>query len=317
MRTDRSEPIGAPSKLVFIVGSPRSGTTWLSRMLGDHPQVAALDHELTLFPAYIAPLLSAWSKEAQRLERTQRPFGMPSLFTDGEFRAGLREVAARVYARVLARKPGATLILDKHPGYVHHLPAIASLIPGCRCIHLVRDGRAAIASMLSAPDLMGHMGDSVQAAASEWAMSTAMADRNGTLFGDRFRTVRYEELETDTPAQLAELFGFLGIDNGPSTCASIASAHHRDHGLVAQAKGASSATRRSWQQRFSLTDRYWVEAIAGHQLRRLGYAEKGWWANSALDLLRMALFPLRVRLGETLRQWKRIWTSPIARQTKA
>ncbi|MBK9174802.1 MAG: sulfotransferase [Flavobacteriales bacterium] len=44
------------------MGSPRSGTTWLSRMLGDHPQVAALDQGSPLFSAYLAPVLSAWSK---------------------------------------------------------------------------------------------------------------------------------------------------------------------------------------------------------------------------------------------------------------
>ncbi|MBK9148134.1 MAG: sulfotransferase [Flavobacteriales bacterium] len=316
MSTARYHPILDPSRLVFIVGSPRSGTTWLSRMLGDHPQVAALDHELTLFSAYLAPVLSAWSKEAGRLERTQRPFGMPALFSNEEFMSALHEVAAQVYARVQARRPGATLILDKHPAYVRHLSAIAALMPGSRCIHLVRDGRAAISSMLAAPDLMGHSGTSVQAAAQEWAQSTAMAQVHGAGFGPRFRTVRYEELVSGTPGQLAALFAFLGIDNNEALCGSIAANHHREKGLVAQGKGDASVVRRTWRQHFTLIDRYWIDAIAGAQLRHWGYAKEGWWAIASADRLRMALFPLRVRLGESLRALKRIWSSPITRQVR-
>lgn len=305
-----------PAKLVFIVGSPRSGTTWLSRMISAHPQAAAAEYELTLFSAYLAPLLSAWSKESSRFERSKQAFGLPAIITNDEFTHALRTAIDQVYARVLARKPSAVLVLDKHPGYVRHLGAIASLVPGCRCIHLVRDGRAAIASMLAAPDLMGHAGASVQAAAQEWAQSTAQAQKHGGIFGERFRTFRYEELVADPQAQLAEIFSFIGVEADAALCATIAASNHSSRGLVAQGTPPLSGARRDWQQRFTLKDRYWIHAIAGRQLQAWGYAHEGWWAFSPLDRLRMAFFPLRVRIGESMRMLKRIWTSPIARQVK-
>jgi len=46
-------------EFLFIVGSPRSGTTWLQLMLGSHPSVCATA-ELTLYDKYLAPWLDAW-----------------------------------------------------------------------------------------------------------------------------------------------------------------------------------------------------------------------------------------------------------------
>lgn len=36
-------------QFLFIVGAPRSGTTWLFEMLSEHPSVVSLKKELTLF----------------------------------------------------------------------------------------------------------------------------------------------------------------------------------------------------------------------------------------------------------------------------
>jgi hypothetical protein len=42
--------------LVFLIGCPRSGTTWLQRLLASHPQVRTVQ-ETFLFPRYISPQL--------------------------------------------------------------------------------------------------------------------------------------------------------------------------------------------------------------------------------------------------------------------
>jgi hypothetical protein len=304
------------ARLVIIIGSPRSGTTWLSRMLAEHPAIAALPHELTLFSEYLAPLSASYARESARLAKGLPVFGLPPLVPKEEFDATLRRATRQIYARVASSRVGASMVLDKHPGYSHHLSLIEALAPGCRYIHLVRDGRAAIASMLNAPGIMGRIAGSVQSAALEWALCTARAEAHAATVGPgRILTVRYEELLAATPEALERVFTFCGLEADPQSVQRIAEQHHHRHGLAAHgaARSSGSPAGDAWKRRFRLRDRYWIHRIAGEQLMALGHAQEGWWANSSLDRLRMALFPLRVKVGETLKQLRRIWGAPITR----
>ena len=47
------------SNLVFLVGCPRSGTTWLQRLLAGHPDVHT-GQESNLFKDYISPQMRAF-----------------------------------------------------------------------------------------------------------------------------------------------------------------------------------------------------------------------------------------------------------------
>jgi hypothetical protein len=44
---------------VFIVGAPRSGTTWLQAMIGAHPSICTTD-ELKLFNLFTGPWEESW-----------------------------------------------------------------------------------------------------------------------------------------------------------------------------------------------------------------------------------------------------------------
>ena len=50
------------NQFVFIIGAPRSGTTWLQTMLAAHPSVCT-SVELTLFDKYITSWIEIWDKK--------------------------------------------------------------------------------------------------------------------------------------------------------------------------------------------------------------------------------------------------------------
>jgi hypothetical protein len=129
MQVVNPNPKVLEKEFLFIIGSPRSGTTWLQLMLGAHPQVCATT-ELRLYNKYIAPWLEAWQGEALLSEEGKHYLGLPVLWTEGEFRDFLRSFLERVYAKVLATKPQATHVLDKHPHYSAFVEDIHFFIPG-------------------------------------------------------------------------------------------------------------------------------------------------------------------------------------------
>lgn len=57
--------------VVFLVGSPRSGTTWVQRLLASHPQIQT-GQESHLFAAYIGPQLRAWRAGSDPLKWSGR-----------------------------------------------------------------------------------------------------------------------------------------------------------------------------------------------------------------------------------------------------
>src|SRR5262245_18200586 len=81
--------------LVFIVGSPRSGTTWLQRLLAAHAAIRT-GQESKLFGSYIIAQLRAWrweeSREADPKTATGRGgTGLSCYMREEEFLASLKE----------------------------------------------------------------------------------------------------------------------------------------------------------------------------------------------------------------------------------
>src|SRR5688500_17037439 len=92
---------------VYIVGSPRSGTTMLQILLANHPQVASTV-EQTLFQHYVVPWLETWKTEVYNLEVRGWKLGLPILWKESELEEHLREFLEKAYAKILATKPAAT-----------------------------------------------------------------------------------------------------------------------------------------------------------------------------------------------------------------
>lgn len=114
-------------KPIHILGSPRSGTTLLGDLLGAHPEIAYWEEPRTIWSQG-----NAWRRE-DRLEA-------------GDLTP---EIARRIDGRFgkFLEASGRPRFLEKTPSNTLRLPFVQALYPDGRVIHLVRDGRAVVASM--------------------------------------------------------------------------------------------------------------------------------------------------------------------------
>ena len=176
---------------IFIVGSPRSGTTMLQILLASHPQ-AASTVEQTLYQHYLAPWLDAWAGEVRNISARGWKLGLPMLMREEEFHGVLRDFLGRAYAKVLALKPAATHIIDKHPGYSAQVRTIRRFLPRARFIHIVRDGRDVAASSVAVHAKMGFGPGTVRGAAAKWKRFL-LAAREAAEFAPDYLEIRYEE----------------------------------------------------------------------------------------------------------------------------
>jgi hypothetical protein len=195
---------GRPS--VFIVGAQRSGTTWLQRMLLHDSRIAG-GQESHFFVTFGRVLQDFSAKSSG-----ERPHGLACYWRRAEF---VDEIL-RLWYRTMGPVAGdASWLLEKTPNHALCVELISELLPGSRFIHLTRDPRAVVASLLHASRQgwgRGWAPADASAAARRWVQFTESAHRaGGKLPEDRFLEMSYESLAADPAAALGHVYAFLDL----------------------------------------------------------------------------------------------------------
>jgi hypothetical protein len=200
--------------LILIVGSPRSGTTWLQKLLAAHPLVQT-GQESDIFDEYLGPQLRAWRRQSQP-ERfsTRGGIGLGCYFTEAEFMQNLRNYQDTLLMPLLGGLTGQQVFLEKTPGHALYLPEILELLPRVRIVHILRDGRDVAASLLAASRGWGKIWAPKNPGHAAWVwMKHVHAVRNAqpSIPKEQFYEVRYETLFEDAAGTLRSLVNFLGL----------------------------------------------------------------------------------------------------------
>jgi len=276
---------------IFIVGSGRSGTTLLFRLLQGHPSLAWISRLTDRFPAL--PFLSAFSRIPAL--RQWRPF-QPS--TD----------AIRAYAHCgltddMLRRKGASLTAqDADPASTERLRRMVAshaqwmgrdrfvnkstmntmrvglllhAFPDARFVHIVRNGYAVTNSLVRVawwPDT--HLwwmdttprrweengGDPYELAARNWSRQVGeIMGAKSLVPAAQYFECRYERLITDTDSLLDELLRFCDLERNPAF-----DAH-------ARAIAVRPGNEDKWRDQLDAAALETIARCAGDMLRALGY----------------------------------------------
>lgn len=273
------------TKLVFLVGCPRSGTTWLQLLLSASPAIAS-SVETHLFQNYLRSLFPAWYTLA-----SARQVGIWDLLTEDEYFKLVREFASGILAHVLAAKPAATIILEKTPNHVLYWREILKIFPDAYFIHLIRDPRSVVASWraLSRTDGGQMLSPMVSDACKSWVtcVSTGREIPSGT---QNYLEIQYRDLKQDGVRTLRSVFAFCGVEYSDAEAAEILGEYEIDRLRNADAPGLASEINRlarkdgggtwsgfrkgeieGWRSDLTWREVFLVEHIAGKLMDELGY----------------------------------------------
>ena len=275
----------------LLVGAPRSGTTWLQRMLLAHPDCCGGQE---------SHFLASFAKVRQDFDRKRdlpRPHGLAAYLTREELLEGLRAMWIRTFAETIAAKPSAKLLIEKTPDHAMHLDFAAELLPGCRVIHLVRDSRAVAASLIRAsrePWGRDWAPRTSKAAAERWLECVEAAEQSGLSFGSsQFLRVHYEALHAAPSIELARVLAFLGVSASQGETARIVGAidgpdrgetvgvialrgELRDRPAREPAGFAGEGRVDGWKGTLGWRGERQVWSITRTVMERLGYTRDGW-----------------------------------------
>lgn len=231
---------------VFVVGVPRSGTTWVQNMLQAHPTLAGPRVETSLFVS----LEALWGNEA-----VAAAIGRDALA------GAIRRFVSALFA---AYAPPRRLV-EKTPLHGEHVALIAAVFPDAAFLSVHRDGRDVVRSLLE----MESGTDDVVVAATRWAeitrtVSAALAPL------PRARNLRYETLLVDPVAAMADVFEWLGLDADDAVLAEV---RRRAAERVSQYNTTGDVGSGKWKS-LSRKQLRAVYRHAGDRLNELGYTDR-------------------------------------------
>jgi hypothetical protein len=229
----------APQRPVFILGSPRSGTTMLFQLLDRSRSLASLGYG------------------SQFIWEMFRPRHMTVGASHAAGPGDLTERERRVVSWSIDRIAGDMPYLDKFPRMVLRAEYLQALYPDARFVYIARDGRAAVSSLITGWRTPGKFGQGTalpvpleidgytgpvwrfllppgweeyargrtlaEVCAFQWsAGNEALLDARERMGRDRFVEVRYEDLVARPVETTTAMLDELGLAGDPDVLAHAA-----------------------------------------------------------------------------------------------
>ncbi len=195
-------------RVIFVEGAPRSGTTWLVRLLAAHPRIGGVGAESHLFDNGVDRLFDNFE------QRRQHAQGLLHYMERDDLVDAVRDLCDRVF---LSMRDG--LGCDPPPDHVIEKTPVGSrpdgldierkheCYPDAWCIHVLREREATIRSMMKSPFIADRSYENCAA-----IRDGAVGNIRRVFAGPRYREVNHEELLADPAAACAELFEWIGLE---------------------------------------------------------------------------------------------------------
>lgn len=279
-----------PNPYVFLVGSPRSGTTMLKRMINAHPWVA-ITRETHWIPRFyekkkgvteeglVTEKLVEYLFEHRRFDQMKIKRSALLKLVKEQPEATYASLVSQIFDNYGRRKK-KPLVGDKTPTYVRKLPVLHKLWPEARIVHLIRDGRDVWLSMKNwrmAHKAAGKFNswkiDPLVTTAFWWKALVAMGRSDGNVLGkDLYYDLKYEDLIAHPDVECKKLAGFLGLPH-----VEAMERYYEGRTQLGEQLSTNAAWlpptpgRRDWRTQMESHDIEKFEAATGNLLDELGY----------------------------------------------
>lgn len=271
----------------FVTGVPKSGTTWLGKLLNAHPEINCKGEACV--HVFIKSLIRISNEYNEFLANRAGQFSdsneFPMLKTDDVHAIARYFVEQRLRTISDPEKPKLRFLGEKDPAHVVNFPILQSTFPDAKVIHIIRDGRSTTISawhhnMRIVPDMMKKAGFDafIDEAAQRWGKMIRTARENSSLLGDRYIEVRYEALIEDAQANLKRILNHLGADSSEATVMACVEAASFEKLSAGRARGIENnnsffrkGTSDDWKTQMTASQIQRFNARSGGMLEELGY----------------------------------------------
>lgn len=247
------------SKVIFILGCPRSGTTLLQRVLSNHNQLFSLDREIALLSKKNIFKRNLFGlSEVDNSELFDNSVDIVDYFQKGVHK--------------LQALNSQKIFVEKTPQNVLHIDFLIKHFPNSKIVNIYRDGRDAFCSARKRTGI--RQANSVRSFAKYWKQCIKSGfyqfeDRKEIVY-----SVKYENLVAEPISELSHLMRFLELEFqknqiDPRFLKKDKRSLRKDFSKLNQPIDSSSCGRYK-KELSSEENRIFLE-IAGKEIEILGY----------------------------------------------
>lgn len=216
---DNPLELSDPSAPIFIIGSPRSGTSVLALSLAKHSQLWSSGESYILFDLYGEGRADAAFQRAKELSGA-------SWFNEQNVeKIEFLRCLGLGFNALFSSKTGGRRWIDHTPHYCLMVDTLAQMFPHALFLHILRDGRRVVHSMTHFRNVLGRESPGsvrIEGFAPEWTTDFTAACKAWSLcvetsmefcsrHPERCLTVVNEEMIADTEKCFRNIFQFIGV----------------------------------------------------------------------------------------------------------
>lgn len=256
---------------VFIMGTQRSGTTLLTRMLSAHSHIF-VQNELPLIKVFVGDRSkNTIIEKISEIIKRKHGFSVDELVSDKGIKCwGLKD-----------------------PQLTEYIEDLKAFLPGSKFIIIVRDGRGVANSYI---ENKWGLGTNAYTGALRWKKEVQQQKAFMKLAPENFMLIRFEDLVTDMPNNLMKVCEFLNIEYSDT----MLNYHKSDAAYVANKENINTQRKpdvqlaNKWQQRLTKKQIDIIEYAAGDELNANNYTLQG--QNITLSPIAMFYYKLHQKI---------------------
>lgn len=310
---------------IFIVGCPRSGTSFLYHLLLSAGGFAAFHTQMNVYDV-LEPIYGDLGVPKHKQAMMKEWIGSKAFRVSGleaeEISAKIQNECGgasdflRIVMEEVARKQGVDRWVDSTPTNAPHMLRIKRDLPDALFIHIIRDARDVALSLdkrgWSRP-LPWQKQKGLLAAGLYWEWIVRKARKLGAELGPSYIEVRYEDLVQNPGPTLARIGQFIqhDLDYDHIRNSAVGSVKKPLTSFKEDLQQGEFTPVGRWKGKFPPDQLIWFEKLVGGYLQELGYELS---TSPAASNHRLTVKQMRLMYGAfyECKQWAKINT-PLSR----
>lgn len=268
---------------IFIVGTPRSGTTLVRLILDSHPEISITPEssfffrKLSMWDQFYPflgneLLLQKFIKDLYKIPQLKD--WLPSICHSKKLLEDNPDIKTVIDAineifNCYANLKGKKRWGDKTPKNLYGIDQILKYFPNAKIIIIIRDCRDVAMSLNKAE----FSKVSFITAARRWHRDAEITIKMITKYPDKIYLLKYEDLLEDPNGTIKSVLRYCNLSDDPEIIDRYT--HHDDDVVHTKSllymKPVSKDNLNKWKKEMSVRDIEECEAISGHTLRYFGY----------------------------------------------